>query len=229
MKKPSGQRRSLSLKPNARNKVDGLELLASMKPASAKLVFIDPQYRGVLDHQKYGNEGARQKGRAKLPQMTDETIFQFVAAAHRVLKPSGHLVLWADKFAVASCRHILWWDRSFAEPVDMISWNKTVPGMGRRARCYTEFAIIFQKEPRRAKGIWTDHGIMDCWPESADRKRHPHAKPIQLIYRLIRCVTKTGDLVVDPCAGGYGVLDACKASGRNFMGGDIVDETEKFK
>ncbi len=222
MKTPRGRRRSLSLKPNDRNKVDGLELMASMEPDSAKLVFLDPQYRGVLDHQKYGNEGARQKGRAKLPQMTDETIRKFVAAARRVLKPSGHLVLWADKFAIASCRHILWWDTSFVEPVDMISWNKIVPGMGRRTRCYTEFALIFQKEPRRAKGIWLDRGIMDSWPESSDRSAHAHAKPAQLIYRLIRCVTKTGDLVVDPCAGGYPVLSACQASGRQFMGGDLI-------
>lgn len=220
--KKTGRGRPLILKPNARNKVDGLDLLALLKPDSVKLMFCDPQYRGVLDHQKYGNEGARQKGRAKLPQMTDETIVKFVAAARRVLKPSGHLVLWADKFAVASCRHILWWDQSFVEPVDMISWNKIAPGMGRRTRCYTEFALIFQKEPRRAKGVWIDRGIMDCWPESADRSLHPHAKPVQLTYRLIRCLTKTGDLVVDPCAGGYGALDACRASGREFMGGDLI-------
>jgi hypothetical protein len=33
----------------------------------APLVFFDPQYRGVLDMLKYGNEGARQKGRFNLP------------------------------------------------------------------------------------------------------------------------------------------------------------------
>lgn len=218
----TGHGRPLILKRNERNKIDGLELLASVPAASAKLVFLDPQYRGVLDHQKYGNEGERQKGRAKLPQMTDDQIMKFVAAAARVLKPSGHLVLWADKFAIASCHHILWWDRVFTGPVDKIIWNKIVPGMGRRARCYYEEALIFQKEPRRAKDIWTDRGIMDCWPESADRRTHPHAKPVQLIYRLIRATTKTGDLVIDPCAGGYGVLDACRTTGREFLGGDLI-------
>jgi site-specific DNA-methyltransferase (adenine-specific) len=156
--------------------------------------------------------------------MVDATIEAFVTAILRVLKPSGHLVLWADKFTIASCRHLLWWDRHQTELalVDMIAWNKIAPGMGRRSRCYTEYALVFQKEPRRAKGIWLDRGIMDCWPESADRTLHPHAKPAQLTYRLIRCVTKTGDLVVDPAAGGYGVLEACRYSGREFVGGDLV-------
>lgn len=222
MSKP-GRDHALIL-PNARNKVDGLHLLANVKPGSAALAFLDPQYRGVLDKMKYGNEGARQKGRAILPQMDDAKIERFVRAIARVLKPSGHLVLWVDKFTVASGRHLLWWEQSFEvlRLVDMIAWNKIVPGMGRRTRCYTEYALIFQKEPTRAKGVWTDRGIMDSWSESADRSRHPHAKPSALIYRLIRAITTSGDLVIDPCAGGYGVLDACRASGRKFIGGDLI-------
>lgn len=228
MAKPTRDRgRSLSLpkvERNSRNKIDGMALLASLPADASKLVFFDPQYRGVLDKQKYGNEGARQKGRAKLPQMTDAVIEKFIDAILRVVRPSGHVVLWVDKFAAASGRHLLWWDRHHRtlSLVDMIAWNKIVPGMGRRTRCYTEYALIFQREPRRAKGVWTDRGIMDCWPESADRSAHAHAKPAALTYRLIRCLTKPGDLVVDPCAGGYGVLAACQASGRSFVGGDLI-------
>lgn len=219
-----GASRALSLKTNARNKIDGRKLLASLKPETAKLVIFDPQYRGIMDMQKYGNEGARQTGRVALPQMTDAVIAEFITGIVRAMKPSAHLCLWVDKFTVASGRHILWWDSHMAELhlVDMIAWNKIAPGMGRRTRCYTEYAMIFQKEPKRAKGIWMDRGIMDCWPESADRSLHPHAKPTALTYRLIRAVTKTGDLVVDPCAGGYGVLEACRASGREFIGGDLI-------
>lgn len=219
-----GSRRALSLKPNDRNKVNGIDLLAALKPESAKLVFFDPQYRGIFDKQKYGNEGTRQKRRSALPQMTDDDITDFITGIVRALKPSGHLVLWGDKFSISTGRHLLWWQRHLGtlHQVDMITWNRIAPGMGRRTRGYCEFALVFQKEPKRAKGIWIDRGIMDCWPESSDRSLHPHAKPTQLIYRLIRCVTKTGDLVVDPAAGAYGVLDACRLTGREFMGGDLI-------
>lgn len=219
-------RRPLSLpkvKPDAPNKIDGLDLLASLDPACAKLVFFDPQYRGILDKQRYGN-ASRQSARVKLPQMDDALIAKFVTAILRTMKPGAHLCLWVDKFTVASGRHLLWWDRHVGalHLVDKFVWNKIVPAMGRRGRCYYEEALIFQKEPKRAKDVWKDRGMMDCWPESADRSLHVHAKPAQFIYRLIRCVTTTGDLIVDPCAGGYGVLAACQASGRRFVGGDLL-------
>lgn len=226
-KSKSGRGRPLSLPAgvelNAENRINGVDLLAALPDACAKLSIFDPQYRGVLDKQKFGNEGARQKGRATLPQMSDDDIRFFVEELERVLKPSGHLMLWADKFAVFEGKHLSWTRRAPAlKRVDMIHWNKIVPGMGRRARCYSEYLLVFQKEPTKAKGVWTDRGIMDSWPEGSDRTRHPHAKPVALTYRLIRSVTKTGDLVVDPCAGGYGVLEACRTSGRDFVGGDLI-------
>ncbi|HKG70020.1 MAG TPA: hypothetical protein VKA92_14200, partial [Segetibacter sp.] len=60
--------------------------------------FFDPQYRGVMDKMKYGNEGERQKGRAELEQMSEETIKLFIKEIDRVLIPDGHLFLWVDKF-----------------------------------------------------------------------------------------------------------------------------------
>jgi hypothetical protein len=42
---------------------DALALLRSLSGDCTPLVFFDPQYRGVLDKLKYGNEGADRKGR----------------------------------------------------------------------------------------------------------------------------------------------------------------------
>lgn len=56
------------------------------------LHFFDPQYRGVLDKLKYGNEGqARGKARCELTQMDEDTIVNFIKEIDRVLKDSGHL------------------------------------------------------------------------------------------------------------------------------------------
>ena len=46
---------------------DALDLLQSLRDCCTPLVFFDPQHRTVLDKLSYGNEGARQKGRANLP------------------------------------------------------------------------------------------------------------------------------------------------------------------
>lgn len=210
------------MKKNVRQVMDGLALLRELADRSAAVVVLDPQYRQGLDKLAFGNEGARQIGRAALPQMNDLQIAAMMIEIERVLRRSGHLFLWLDKFAVVTGHWRRWLPEATAlGAVDMISWDKDRIGMGRRARCQTEFVVVLQKGPLRAADIWTDHSISDCWREKADRRRHPHAKPIDLTKRLIEAVTKRGDLVVDPCAGGYGVLDACRKSGRDFIGCDL--------
>lgn len=213
----------LAVPRNVRNVMGGIGLLRSIAAREAAVVFLDPQYRGVLDEMAYGNEGGRQVERSRLPQMTDDQIRGFVEEAERVLRPSGHMFLWVDKFTIGSGRHLRYLMRTpLLRVVDVIHWNKTRPGMGRRARCASEYLIVLQKAPQRAKDVWTDHRLSDAWTEQADRSRHPHAKPHVLTERLIRAVTKRGDMVVDPCAGSYVVLEACIASGRNFLGCDLI-------
>lgn len=225
-KRKGADRRLLSLtgvERNARQRMDAVDLMERLPDRIAKLVICDPQYRTGLDQLKFGNEGARQQGRAKLPQMTDDTISFIVEEAARVLKPSGHLALWVDKFSIGSGQHLKYLRRARSlRVVDLLTWNKMDIGMGRRLRCVTEFLVIAQKEPQIAKGVWTDHRIRDCWYEGRNPGRHPHAKPHVLMDRLIRAVTVKGDLVVDPCAGGYGILDACRLSNREFIGGDLI-------
>jgi site-specific DNA-methyltransferase (adenine-specific) len=206
---------------NQRVQMDGLDLLRGLSAEFAALVFFDPQYRGVLDKLKYGNEGARQKGRARLPQMSDDTIGQFLGAIGRVLRPQGHLMLWLDKFHLVEQS----WKQHLPDdlkPVDLITWEKMRIGMGYRTRRKCEHLLILQKAPQRAKGVWTDHGIPDVWKEGPTSLNHPHSKPLLLQSRLIAAVTRDGDVVVDPCAGGYSVLEACRAVSRYFVGCDIA-------
>ncbi len=225
-KRKGADRRLLSLKGverNARQRMDAVALLELLPDRIARLVVLDPQYRTGLDHLKFGNEGSRQKARYRLPQMSDDTIAFVVEEAARVLKPSGHLALWVDKFSIGSGQHIKYLRRARSlRVVDLLTWDKMDIGMGRRFRCVTEFLVVAQKEPQIAKGVWTDHRIRDCWYEGRNPGRHPHAKPHVLMDRLIRAVTVKGDLVVDPCAGGYGILDACRLSNREFIGGDLI-------
>ncbi len=217
-KLPSG------LKLNAKQKIDGLKLLEALPKNSVPLVFFDPQYRSILEKQKYGNEGVgRGKERAELPQMSNATIKKFLKEIERVLIPSGHLMLWVDKFIVVMGVQ-LFLEGSGMQLVDMITWNKGRMGMGYRSRRHSEHLVVLQKLPVRAKGVWRIHDIPDVWTEKIENgdKNHTHAKPPGLQERLIRAVTNTGDVVVDPAAGGYSVLKAAQKTGRNFLGCDIL-------
>ena len=210
------------LKLNSRIKMDGLKLLGLLPEGSAPVVVFDPQYRGVLDKLKFGNEG-KQRGRARceLPQMTEEVIVRFLRGIERVLTPTGHCFLWVDKFHLCSGLDG-WLDGTSLSVVDLISWDKMRMGMGYRSRRTTEYLVVLQKPPRRAKGVWMIHNIPDTWREKVTRKgAHPHSKPLELQSRLISAVSNEGDLVVDPAAGGFSVMEAALAVNRNFCGCDV--------
>ena len=207
------------MKANAENTGDGLKMLKSLKTDSAALVFFDPQYRAIMDKMKYGNEGSRQRQRFDMPQMTIPQIRKFAVEIARVLQPSGHVVMWMDKFVL--CTYGAAPIFPLAWTVDLVIWDKMRIGMGYRTCRRGEYVLICQKPPQRAKGIWIDRGIPDVWPEKKNSEEHPHSKPHDLQKRILLAVTSPGNLVVDPCAGGYGVLRICKETGRKFMGCDV--------
>ncbi len=205
---------------NTRLKMDGLKLMAQLRDNTAAAIFFDPQFRGVYDKMKYGNEDtSRNHVRVKLPQMSEETIIRFTREIGRVLIPSGHLFLWMDKFHLCTDFRN-WIAGTELSVVDMVTWDKGRMGLGYRTRHQTEFCVIIQKEPRRAKGVWTIRNIPDVWREKI-KKTHPHNKPIRLQGELIAATTSPGDLVIDPAAGSFSVMHACREQGRNFLGCDI--------
>lgn len=206
---------------NHKNNVDGLILLKSIADEKIATCFFDPQYRGVMDKLSYGNEGSRQSGRAALEQMSESVIIDFIAQINRVLRPSGHLFLWVDKFHL--CEGIMKWvQNTNLEIVDLIIWKKMTFGMGYRSRRTSEYCVVIQKKPKRAKGVWTIRNIPDVWDEKVIGKTHPHQKPLELQKKLIEATTAEQDVILDPAAGSYSVLDACEATKRQFLGTDLV-------
>ena len=208
---------------NVAQRGDALELLRSLSVDCTPLGFFDPQYRGILDKLKFGNEGkSRQKARALLPQMTGEYIDICIREFARVLRPSGYLGLWADTFNLCQAHHLRVAD--VLPPVELIAWNNLRMGQGKRARRCGTYLLILQKPPLLAKATWPrSPPTRDRWDERIVRPRsqHPHIKPIGLIKHLIGILTKPGDLVVDPAAGSFVVMRAAISLGLNFVGCDL--------
>jgi hypothetical protein len=75
------QRPAAIYQRNCAQSGDALALMQSLPDSCTPLVFFDPQHRGVLDKLDYGNEGARQKGRAGLPAMSESSLTIVVATA----------------------------------------------------------------------------------------------------------------------------------------------------
>jgi site-specific DNA-methyltransferase (adenine-specific) len=205
---------------NVAQRGDALALLQSLPDSCTRLVLFDPQHRTNLDKLKYGNEGARQRERCLLPQMSSDYIDDCCREAARILSPSGYLLRWASTFQVCEGEHQRLAD--VLRCVDLIAWDCQRLGMGYRARRRGDYLIVLQKPPIKAKATWRNHAISDRWLEKVDRKVHPHLKPIGLITELIKAITSPGDFVVDPAAGSFVVMHAAHQLGRQFIGVDLA-------
>jgi site-specific DNA-methyltransferase (adenine-specific) len=206
---------------NCRQQMDGRMLLGSLPDRCIVAAFFDPQYRGILDKMEYGNEGvSRTRARCAMQQMTQEDIHHFIMEIDRVLIGSGHLFLWMDKFHLCT-GFADWLKDTQLEVVDMITWDKCRIGMGYRTRRACEYLVILQKPPKRAKGVWKLHNIPDVWSEGIHNVNGVHPKPVGLQSILIEAVSNAGDLILDPAAGSYSVLQACQEKGRDFIGCDL--------
>jgi site-specific DNA-methyltransferase (adenine-specific) len=219
---------------NIAQRRDALDLLRSLPAGCSPLAFFDPQHRGVLDRLKFGNEGARQRGRAKLPAMSEEYIDACCREIERTLIPGGYLMLWVDTFGLCEAHHLRVVDshewlakrgcKSGAgalKVVDLIAWDCL--RMGKRSRRRGDYLLILQKPPISAR-TWRDHAIPSRWPEKVGKAAHPHIKPIGLISRLIAAVSEAGDLVIDPAAGSFVVMRAARQHRRHFVGCDVLGE-----
>ena len=206
---------------NQHNQGNGLHLLEQLEPASIPVCFFDPQYRGILDKMSYGNEGVKRgKQRSQLPQMNDDTISAFIKGITAALTPSGHLFLWIDKFHL--CSGVLPWIKGLPiDVVDMVTWNKNKMGMGYRTRRFSEHLMVLQKQPKRAKGVWQKHDIPDVWTEPVKSQGAVHPKPVGLQAALIEAVSDPGDVILDPAAGSFSVMEAAITKERQFLGCDI--------
>jgi site-specific DNA-methyltransferase (adenine-specific) len=175
----------------------------------------------VLDKLKFGNEGARQCGRAQLPAMSENYIDAVCVEIARVLRPSGYCMRWLDTFGLVEGHHLRI-ARDCVRPVDLIAWDSLRAGMGKRSRRRGDYLLVLQRPPIKAGATWRDHAIPSRWAEKVNRSIHPHIKPIGLITRLIAATTQPGDVVVDPAAGSFVVMQAALRLGRNFIGCDLM-------
>ena len=74
-----------------------------------------------------------------------------------------------------------------------------------------------------SKGSWK---IQGRWPDvlrvkSKEKDWHKWQQPLEEVEKLVNYFSKPGDLVVDPCGGGFTTAIACLRNHRRFIGCDI--------
>jgi site-specific DNA-methyltransferase (adenine-specific) len=91
-------------------------------------------------------------------------------------------------------------------------------------RSNAEFCFLIQKYPQSGK-LFKNRSFGNVWEESpisVTKRKHPHQKPRELVKALITAITNENDLVIDPCAGSFVVLEAYQELKRNYLGVDLT-------
>ncbi|CAI2195907.1 16840_t:CDS:2, partial [Funneliformis geosporum] len=87
---------------------------------------------------------------------------------------------------------------------------------------YQILSILEQKYPQNSK-LFKNRSLGNVWEENSlatSKRKHPHQKPRELIKALIEATTQKDDLIIDPCAGSFIVLEVCQELEREFL--DLV-------
>jgi site-specific DNA-methyltransferase (adenine-specific) len=202
---------------NTRQEGEALEMLNQLENNSVALAFFDPQYEKagtVLNSADW-----------PLHFQSEQQIINIIKEIFRVLKKSGFCFLWVNREILRTDRFQHWLSQTpLLKVVDVLVWDKHFFGCGNYFRSKCEFAFLLQKHPINSKKF-TSRTFPNLWGEdkpSTSKRKHPHQKPFFLIRSLIEATTQEKDLVIDPCAGSFVVLEACQATNRNFLGVDLT-------
>ncbi|MSQ90765.1 MAG: site-specific DNA-methyltransferase [Phycisphaerales bacterium] len=215
---------------------DCLEVLAQLNDASVDLVYVDPPF----------NSGVARKGRAGLQfadRFVDAAAYRNflaprLAAMHRVLKPTGSILVHVDWHTSHHVRLLL--DEVFgpAAFVNHLVWSYGLGGSGPRSFARKHDDIFFYgrtgdywfEPPRvparsarlrgRTKKATDVIEIASINNMAFERTGYPTQKPIALLSLLVRACCKPGGTVLDPTCGSGTTLVAAVESNRIAIGID---------
>jgi len=231
---------------------DSLKLLEDLPDACVDLVFADPPYH--LSNGGFTCKGGKRasvdKGAWDASQgLAADHAFQkaWLAAAQRVLKPSG--TLW-----VSGTQHVIF-SIGFAlqelgfHLLNTVTWFKpnAAPNLACRTLTHSTELVIWAAPKRHKQLLHTfnyrdmkaENGgkqMRDVWqvPEAGGPQvlwtlpvpgksekvhgNHPTQKPLSLLERVIRCSSSPGDVVLDPFSGSGTTGVAAVGLGRRYLG-----------
>lgn len=172
-----------------------LEEVAEIAPGSVQLIGTDIPYDGnFLD---------------QLPELA--------ALATRVLADGGLFVTYCGQFYLNQAYRVL--DRHLD-----YGWTRCSRWVGNATICHPRQVtskwkpiLVYSKGPWRGRGRWHDTTLF----EGREKDWHHWQQPLGEVEQLVRDFSDPGDLVVDPCGGGFTTAVACHLLKRRCIACDV--------
>ncbi|AMR77305.1 DNA-methyltransferase [Cupriavidus nantongensis] len=216
---------------NALHKIDALELVRALPPASIDMFFTDPPYSSGGLH-----AGTRQQAPVSKYSAGKSVTYEdfdhdnmdqrswvfwcttWLSAAHRAARPGGYLVCFIDWRQLPALTDAVQAAGFTIRGVAV--WDKTAGGARPRKGGFTQQAEFI---------VWASRGKMEAqavylpgvFPVRLHRdKIHLTVKPLELAREVVRLVRPEGT-VCDLFAGSGTFLVAAKEAGLNWIGAEL--------
>ena len=174
-----------------------LEEAAGIVPGSVSLVLTDIPYGGDF-----------------LPQVEDLGAF-----ARRVLAPGGLLVMYCGQYYLDRVMRSLDGHLTWGWPIASVWTGEGNPIHPRNVTSKWKPVLVYSHGEWRGREKWQDVSIV----EAKEKDWHEWQQPLSQAEEFIRYFSEPGDLVVDPCGGGFTTALACKRIGRRCVSCDIEE------
>ena len=172
-----------------------LEQTANLEPESVNLICTDIPY---------GNDFL-------------DDLEQLAELAQRLLSPNGLFVSYIGQYRLDEKMELLSRHLKYV-------WLGTSTWVGTGNPSFTAMVVsrsipivIYSKGQWSSKRQWYD----TLAPQEREKEWHEWQRPLEEVETLIGNFSEPGDLVVDPCGGGFTTAVACRNLGRRFVGCDI--------
>ena len=186
---------------------DAAHVLTEIPAGSVDLVVTDPPY--LVNYRDRDGRSLKNDDNA-------EGVMPVFAPMARAMKQNSYAVCFAGWSALPQFTAA--WEAASLRIVSQIIWQKRYASRKSFTEYRHESAFVLAKgNPQRPSHPLPS--VMD-WVYSGNRQ-HPTEKAGEIIAPLIRCFSKTGDLVCDPFSGSGSTSVAAALNGRDYLGIDI--------
>lgn len=180
------------------------QILQQLPQGSIDLVVTDPPY--LVNYQD-------RSGRRLQNDDNPDGVMPVFAPMARAMKQDSYAICFAGWSALPQFTAA--WEAAGLRIVSQIVWQKRYASRRGFTEYRHESAYVLAKG-RPAQPKQPLPSVMD-WVYSGNR-RHPTEKAVEILAPLVRCFSRTGDLVCDPFSGSGSTSVAAALNGRDYLG-----------
>ncbi len=224
-----------AFEPDTLYEGDALALMEQLPEKTIDLIVTDPPFAINFKAQRlnYNRTSSNVIGgyREVPPEEYRDFTQQWIAEAARVLSPSGSMYVFSGWNRLRDILEAI--DAAGLTTINHLIWKYQFGVFTKNRYVTSHYHILYVvKDPKNYTFNKIDHYPEDVWVINRKywkgKKKTPTKLPQELVQKIIRYSSNSGDLIFDPFLGSGTVAVVAQQEGRHFLGFEIVPEYVAF-